>query len=86
MITFFLNISYISACGSLATSPPGQTGGSLLHSLVRQSQREKLKMDAAKSEDHPVAERLFNVLGNAVWSSECRNVLWKVKGISLQIH
>ncbi|XP_072014285.1 rotatin-like [Amphiura filiformis] len=66
-----------TACSSLTIGPPGQTGGSLLHNLVRQCQREKSRMTSSKSEEYAVADKLFAVLGNAVWSSECRNVLWK---------
>ena len=67
-----------TACSSLAIGPPGQTGGSLLHNLVRQSQREKSRMESSKVEERAIADKLFAVLGNSVWSSECRNVLWKV--------
>ncbi|XP_071958961.1 rotatin-like isoform X2 [Antedon mediterranea] len=66
-----------TVCISMASTPAGHSGISLLHSLIKLADRERVKTISNKGEDTEVQQQLFNVLGNLMWSAECRSILWK---------
>ncbi|KAJ8041459.1 Rotatin [Holothuria leucospilota] len=63
------------ACLSLSRSPPGTTN-SLLYYLIKLAEKQKLVREKDGG-DGIIQQRVFEVLTNASWYEECRNILWK---------
>lgn len=74
--SFSFNFSSISACLSLSRSPPGTTN-SLMYYLIKLAEKQKLVKEKDGG-DGTIQRRVFEVLTNASWYEECRNILWKV--------
>ncbi|XP_071502722.1 rotatin-like [Diadema antillarum] len=65
-----------TVCAAIASSSPGQTGNSILHYLMKLTERERSKAEK-QGGPSPLLRSLYATLGNVVWFGECRNVLWK---------
>ncbi|XP_071785544.1 rotatin-like [Asterias amurensis] len=69
--------NFLPACSSVVQCAPGQRGSSLFHRIIQQLDRNRGCTNGQSGDEQLINQRIIHVLGNAVWSAECRNALWK---------